>query len=522
MIFPSKVVFRVDASLLMGNGHVMRCLTLANELTEEGAKCYFICREHKGHLFDVIRRHNHILYSLLDEVIDEENKPLIKGKHRLLSHASWLGCHWQVDAIQSRNIIDKIKPDLLVIDHYAIDYAWESYVHDKSRKVMVIDDLANRKHLCDFLHDQTYLRKPKDYRRYISSKTELLLGTRFSLLRPEFFRTREFSLKRRINNGSVTKQLLISVGGVDPNNLTGKIISELLNANMLDKMKVIVVLGGNAPWRDDVIKLSKMAPKNNIEIKVDVQNMADIVSNSDLAIGAAGSSTWERCCLGVPTIQVVIAANQNNIASTLSEINSVVDITISEVKRIKEIIANMRNMLPKLSVISSSIANGKGVYNVINYLKHGKSGSSPVDLKAAAKDDCQYVYELQADTNVRKFFRTPEVPKTNEHEEWFNKKLNSDNSVLFIITKEYENVGMVRIDGLLEDATEVSIIVSSSFKGQGIAQQAISILIEILPSQILKAFVHHKNIASQKVFEKMGFKLNFKEKLFWTYIRGTQ
>jgi len=522
MNFPSKVVFRVDASLLIGNGHVMRCLTLANVLAEGGAKCHFICREHKGHLFDIIHSHNHILHSLSDEIIDEENKPLSKDGHIKLSHASWLGCHWQVDAIQSRNVIDKIKPDLLVIDHYAIDYAWESYVYDESRKVMVIDDLANRRHLCDFLHDQTYRRKAKDYKRYIPVKTELLLGTRFSLLRPEFFKIREYSLKRRSANRSVIKQLLISIGGVDSDNLTGKIITELLNTNLLNKMKVIIVLGGNAPWRDDIVKLTKMAPKNNIEIKVDVTNMAEIASNSDLAIGAAGGSTWERCCLGVPTIQFVIAVNQMKIANTLSEIHSVIDITISEVKKLKEIIANMHNMLPKLSVISSSIANGKGVYNVIDYLQHGRPSSSAIELKAAAKNDCHYVYELQADSNVRKFFRKPDVPELDEHIEWFNKKLNSDNSVLFVITKEYENVGIVRIDGLLEYVIEVSITVSPTFKGQGIAQQTMSILIELLPNRIMKAVVHHHNIASQKVFEKMDFQLDFKEKLFWTYIREIQ
>src|SRR5690554_978812 len=129
-----KVAFRCDASIQMGTGHVMRCLTLADVLVEQGAECHFICREHTGHLLDMIRKQGHKAYGLpLDGELqlDDQIEPI-------LAHASWLGSTQQYDAELCSEILKTVQPDWLVVDHYALDIRWESQLRTFFKKLMVI------------------------------------------------------------------------------------------------------------------------------------------------------------------------------------------------------------------------------------------------------------------------------------------------------------------------------------------------------------------------------------------------
>ena len=143
-----KVAFRCDASIQIGSGHVMRCLTLANELHDKGVEITFVCREHPGHLFDFIETSKHCLMSL------PLPTSLAVGK---LAHAQWLGVTQEEDARQSIEALKIIgHVDWLVVDHYALDVEWETAMRVGTEHIMVIDDLADRKHDCDVLLDQNY------------------------------------------------------------------------------------------------------------------------------------------------------------------------------------------------------------------------------------------------------------------------------------------------------------------------------------------------------------------------------
>jgi UDP-2,4-diacetamido-2,4,6-trideoxy-beta-L-altropyranose hydrolase len=301
-------MFRVDASLIMGTGHVMRCLTLAQVLKENGTDVEFICRKYEENLIDKIRSSGFVVHELeAFEETEVDNK---------LAHSHWLGSTQQQDADDCINILKAEKLDWLIVDHYALDERWQKRLKPYYEKLMVIDDLADRKHQCDILLDQTFDRQQEDYFGWIPKECLILLGSEYALLRPEFSEWREFSLERR--SKPKFKKLLVNMGGMDVDNVTEKILGELKICNLPNDIKITVVMGGSAPYLESVNSKAITLPYKT-EVKVDVGNMAEIMSNSDIAIGASGSTTWERCCLGLPTIQVITANNQSVLAKDLDK-----------------------------------------------------------------------------------------------------------------------------------------------------------------------------------------------------------
>ncbi len=363
-----RIAFRADASLEIGSGHVMRCLTLADALRDKGAECWFICRSHQGHLAELIRSRGHHC-QLLDVVAEPE-----QGTAGVSSpaHASWLGCSWMLDAAQTRVILAELRPAWLVVDHYALDANWESKLRTHVSRIMVIDDLADRPHDCDLLLDQNLGRQPDDYREHVPYSCQILTGPRYALLRPEFARLRAFSLHRR--KSSRLHQLLITMGGVDLPNATGEILNMLQQCLLPDDCRISVVMGPSAPWLGKVRDMARTM-KWPTEILVGVNDMATHMANCDLAIGAAGSTSWERCCLGVPTLMVTLAQNQLVIGDALHHQGGAILIGALTAPHFKAnfhelmstIIAGpqcLRNMCAN----SSTLTDGNGCQDVIAWM----------------------------------------------------------------------------------------------------------------------------------------------------------
>ena len=348
-----KVTFRVDASLKMGTGHVVRCLTLAQILKENGANVEFICRKHEGSLIGKIRSSEFIVHEL--EAFEETEVDT------RLAHSHWLGATQQQDTDDCIDILKAEKLDWLIVDHYALDEQWQKRLKPYYEKLMVIDDLADRKHQCDILLDQTFGRQQEDYSELTPKDCQLLLSSKYALLRPEFSKWRSYSLERR--SKPEFKQLLLNMGGVDVDNVTEKVLDELKISNLSNELKITIVMGGSAPHLESVkLKASTLSCKT--EVKVDVGNMAEIMANADIAIGAAGSTTWERCCLGLPTIQFVIAKNQLFSAETLAHHN-----IVKLAKEIKETIYLLESSFEWMKSVGSAaleICDGMGSYKVFN------------------------------------------------------------------------------------------------------------------------------------------------------------
>lgn len=306
-----NIVFRTDAALHIGSGHVIRCLTLAEAMRALGANCHFIGREHPGHLLELISRRGFGVTALAGSAPEFRAEAWDDAQP---AHIDWLGCAWQEDARQTGAILAQLQPHWLVVDHYAIDERWEAALQAHYRQLMVIDDLADRNHRCDLLLDQNLGREPRDYHGLVPEQCVLLTGTRYALLRPEFAAMRAASLERR--NRSKLRRVLVTMGGVDQHNATGQVLAALNGCRLPADCEIRVVMGMTAPWLDAVREQAR-SMRWPTDVLVNVANMAELMAGSDLAIGAAGSTSWERCCLGLPTLLVVLADNQKDAAIRL-------------------------------------------------------------------------------------------------------------------------------------------------------------------------------------------------------------
>lgn len=302
-----KVLFRVDASTDIGTGHVMRCLTLADALRERGARSTFVCRAHPGHLGEIIRARGHALHLL--------EAGVAPGERDGPAHAAWLGASQAEDAAACAAVAGALGPDWLIVDHYALDARWEVVLRPMAGRIMVIDDLADRTHDCDLLLDQNLGRNAGDYAGRVPEGVPVLAGPDFALLRPEFAARRTDSLARR-GAGGRARSILIALGGVDKANFTARSLEALAGAGLPDDASVTVVLGATAPWEDEVRTIAGRLPWP-VEVLTYTDRMGELMVAADLAIGAAGASTWERCCLGLPTAMWVVAENQKMVASAV-------------------------------------------------------------------------------------------------------------------------------------------------------------------------------------------------------------
>jgi len=351
-IASARVLFRADASIDIGTGHVMRCLTLADALREQGVECAFICREHPGHLLEEIACRGHAPLAL-----PPANGPLSQDGP---DHAHWLGTDWQTDAVQTLGLARGLRPDWIVVDHYALDIHWQRAVRARAGRILVIDDLADRAHDCDLLLDPSLGRVAADYEQLVPVDATMLLGPRFALLRPEFARLRADSLARRA--APKLRHLLITMGGVDKGNATGSVLEALNACELPADMRITVVIGPHSPWQAEV---QTQAGQMSIptEVRVDVKDMARLMANCDLAIGAAGSTSWERCCLGLPTIQLVLADNQLECATGFVKLGAVAGVSALTKLRaeLPDLISAMHSdRLRDMSARAARICDGSG------------------------------------------------------------------------------------------------------------------------------------------------------------------
>ncbi len=342
----------------------MRCLTLAEELRTRGASCVFICRPHKGNICGLIRERGFKVLELPDTQVTCKS-----SAGEAMGHAHWLGTSAMQDAYETLALLQGTNIDWLVADHYCLGATWERALRQACRRILVIDDLADRLHECDILLDQNLGRKEEDYAELVPEQCARLVGPCYALVRQEFAQLRLASLARRMHGGC--RNLLVTMGGVDKNNATSDVLAGLDAADLPDDIQVTVVLGASAPWKDAVRERAKVV-RFATEVLVNVSNMAELMRKADLAIGAAGSTSWERCCMGLPTIQVVLADNQVGIASALETSKAAISISTDELPHsLAPLIFTLlqsTSRLTEMSYLASQVTDGLGAFRVATEL----------------------------------------------------------------------------------------------------------------------------------------------------------
>ena len=370
-----RVAFRVDATEAMGTGHAMRCLTLAMALREYGARVMFVSAAMTAGL----RRR-----------LQEEGFPLVRLTLGQAAPPPYAGAalaqDLRHDAELTTAAISKRlgQADWLIVDHYGIDARWESAARAAAGAVAVIDDLADRPHDCAFLLDQTLGRREMDYTGLIAHGTRTLLGPRYALLRPQFAGARAAALLRRRRTSTV-QDILLNFGGADATNVT-QLVMMLLAEIPIARVNLTVVMGKDSPHLAAVRNLARrLNPQPRIVCGV--TDMARYMAEADLAIGAAGTSSWERCSVGLPTVVISVADNQWHIARRLHAAGAAVHAGSEAQIRAepKRLLDPVRHLITDsayrsgVSRAAATITDGLGAARVCAILsRRGRSDTRPV------------------------------------------------------------------------------------------------------------------------------------------------
>jgi UDP-2,4-diacetamido-2,4,6-trideoxy-beta-L-altropyranose hydrolase len=285
---PDLIVFRADGGPTMGGGHIARCLALAEELRGRGWRCAFAVSPETAATMHGLAASGYEVFAL-----PENSGPGLE--------AAAIAANW-TDGVA-----------VLVADHYQRDRMFEGPARPWTDAIVVLDDLADRRHDCDLLVDATLGRKPEHYGGDAVPETcRMLLGTDYALLKPAFAALRPGALERR--RAPELRRVLLSFGSTDPLDATGYCLEALAKSGLM--IDIDVVLGAAAPRLAQIRNRVAGLPRATLHVETDA--MAELMAQADCALGGAGSTSWERCCLGLPTLAAILADNQLGIAAALA------------------------------------------------------------------------------------------------------------------------------------------------------------------------------------------------------------
>lgn len=483
-----RFLFRTDASYHLGSGHVMRCLTLANELKQRGHDCVFLSRELEGNLIEFVRAQNF------------ECQGIGGGNPRVILEPE--------DARETLGLCEKTEAfDWIIVDHYQLSFVWENKIKQATGcNLLAIDDLANRAHAADALLDQNeYFGKERRYQGLVSEKCKMMLGAGYALLRPDFSEYRSTLLPR---SGDI-KNILVFFGGSDEKDLTSDALNVLAKDDFHD-LKVTVITGSQNRHCAKIEKMVK-ARRNTTHL-TQVDNMAELMGQADLALGASGSTNWERCCLGLPAIVWSVADNQNELLEALAKKGAVLAPAWNGIDDEEILRSHIQTLLHNPLICSSlsnaglSLCDGRGVSRVCDVLT-----APAIELRQAQAEDALLLFDWRNHSSVRSTALTKEPISWGMHKKWFEASRENPNRCLLIAEYGRVPVGVVRFDRN-EMSAEVSIYLNPDETGKGlgrpILQRGEEEAKETWPDiQSFTATILDNNVSSLKMFTLSGYEV---------------
>lgn len=497
------IAIRVDASIHIGTGHLMRCLTLAEALRSKGAEVVFVCREHPGHLCEMVAKK---CFEVITLEAGLNNDPC-QADVPVLAHAHWLWTSQSADAEQTIQALKNSAPwNWLIVDHYALDYRWEIAMRAVADKIMAIDDLGDRKHDCDLLLDQNYFQDPaKRYKALLPEHCETLLGPRLALLRPEFRQARKFCRTR----GNGAARVLLYFGGNDQNNLTGKALKALCDKS-LRHLLVDAVIGLNNQYQEELEKQIEQRPGTRLHVQP--EHFTELMLRADLCIGAGGTTTWERLCLGLPSLVITVSANQDPFTAELHQDGLITWVgreqDVSEVD-IKNCVQTAIDKSQTDAFFSDALrpVDGLGVMRVAEKLI--PTSRDDLSLRQANQEDIELFYFWANDPLVRQNSFNQKPIAWDEHTYWFKAKLESSLCQIWVMqTSSGLPIGQVRFD-IDKKVANISYSLDPIARKRGWGVKLVQLGIEKISTltniNIIQGKVKYDNHGSSKIFNQLGF-----------------
>jgi len=492
-----RIAFRVDASDKIGVGHIVRCQSLARAMLERGASVLFIARHVTAGMREALERDGCAL-----ALLPAANLRPADGDN---SYGAWLGVTEDVDAAQTLEILTDYLPAAVVVDHYALSQSWERQMRAIAARVVAIDDIA-RTHDCDVLIDQNLSHAPQErYEGRVPANCKLLLGPHYALLQPDY----AAAATRGGDGSGAVKRIAVFFGGADSCNMTAKTL-EALSAPQFNGVTVDIVIGAANSNADTIKKLAALRADTHI-----VQpraTLAAIFATADIAIGAGGTTAWERCSCGVPSIIVSIADNQVPGSTALAEAGIARYLGDQSTVGVESLRASIEALIAdesarrEMSRAGRLLVDGWGARRVAEVI-----APSPVEalaVRRATARDRAFLYRLANDPTVRaQSFNSAEIA-WEDHVAWFADKISDPNTHLYILTAHGLAVGVIRFDISGPTATlnyALEAVGRGRKWGAVLVQLGLYELATVWTGEV-HAAVKADNLASRLIFEKLGFR----------------
>lgn len=473
-------VFCCEASPKIGWGHVIRSQALADELSCAGWKCEF----------------------WTDAETLASLGPLKDSRFKWIEIPG-LGLDLQ-------NFLQKEPCDLLVVDNYRLDAEFETACRVWAHRILVIDDLANRPHDCDILIDQTAGRRAGDYTEFVGPNCLVLAGPDYGLLRPQFLGRRAEALARRSDMQQVDR-VLVSLGGGDSGRLPALVLGAISDSGL--DIQIDLVVGPSGIHDQELRRILPMLG-NRVVVHSGVEDMAGLMVAADLAVGAAGSSSWERCVLALPTVMIGVAENQRAITQELSRLGAVEfggwadQVDRAGLARLIADLAADPGRRGEMAEAAARICDGRGTQRVMLSILDAAQRNESVRLRIMEASDEELVLEWQRHPLTRRFARNPGIPTREEHARWFRSRLSDPDCLLCMVIFEGAPAGVLRFDCIDSNRArrEVSILISPEMHRRGIAGAALEKGRQLLPGVDLVAEVLPGNTGSERLFLTSGYR----------------
>lgn len=493
-----RIALRTDASRRIGTGHLRRCLSLAQALRGEGAQVRFVCRDH-----DEISR-----------IAEEDGDAVAWLPHAGgytpraddPSHAHWAECSWQDDADETVAALRDLRPDWVLVDHYAFDARWHERVATAlSCRIAVIDDLADRPLACSLVIDQNlHPDHAAKYAACLQTPARILGGPRYALLAPRYRTAARYRFRRRVQS------IGIFMGGGDPKDFSSRVLIACRDTAGFTG-EIELVSSSRNPRFEQHRELAKRWP--NTRVLYDEPDLTGFFARHDLQIGSGGIATWERCVLGAPTLALQIASNQLAVLPELANAGAVEWLDREDASeqdigvKVRALVAQPRRRLALVRA-TRGLVDGMGCARVAAAL----ALAVEPDLRlrpADARDEAlllAWANDLQARRHA--FHLDPIAPA--QHHAWFAKRLaNPADCVILIATSPAGTpVGPVRFERT-GDLWTVSYSLDAAFRGLGLARPLLAAGIDALrarePGARIEGWVKPDNVASLQVFRRLGF-----------------
>lgn len=492
-----RVAIRVDASLVRGTGHVMRCLCLADALRTRNVHVTFVTRDLADFLRQQIELQGHAVVALPDwsaGQAPDAGQP---------AEAGWTPGQQRADADAVAAALAGTAWDFLLVDHYALGSDWERAIRSLAPRLAVIDDLG-RAHDCDVLLDQNFHLDPQArYAGKLPATAKALLGPSYALLRPAFR-----ALRGRVRpRAGALGRILVFMGGMDAGNLTGQALRVLDQAGLAG-IATDVVIGAGHPHRESLQQRCATRPATVCHVQT--PDIAGLMADADLAIGAGGGANWERMALGVPTLALCVAENQRAVLDDCSRAGLVyladAHDDASFALHLRALAGNP-GLREHLSRQGMACVDGKGALRVAAVL----AGDGDIQLRFADDGDADAILAWRNAPEVRASSRTDAPVAPDAHRAWFARVQADPRRHLLVGERNGQPVGVIRFDGDEACGYEISIYLVPGASGQGVGTALLEAAERWLRHNVPQARRIHAevlahNVASLQLFERCGYR----------------